>query len=212
MKKINKKTLVLTSVITLLPILAGVLLWDKLPDTIATHFGMDGTPNGWSSKNFTVFGLPIMFCFFHLLSLIVTSADPKYENMSDKLYKIVVWIIPAVSWILAAVTYTYALGIEINTAKYGMAGTGILFMFIGNYLPKCKQNYTMGIKIPWTLEDEDNWNKTHRLAGFLWVAGGLLIAVNAFFGSVWLFLVITMVMTIIPVIYSYLYYKKKQKK
>ena len=70
----------------------------------------------------------------------------------------------------------------------------------------------MGIKIPWTLEDEDNWNKTHRLAGFLWVAGGLLIAVNAFFGSVWLFLVITMVMTIIPVIYSYLYYKKKQKK
>lgn len=212
MKKINKKTLILTSIITLLPIVVGVILWDNLPDSIATHFGMDGTPNGWSSKAFTVYGIPVILCFFHLLCLGITSVDPKFENMSDKLYKIVSWMIPIISWILAATCYTYACGIEINTAKYGMVGTGILFMAIGNYLPKCKQNYTMGIKIPWTLEDEENWNHTHRMAGFLWVVGGLLIAVNAFLGFVWLFLVIIAVMTVVPMIYSYLYYKKKHHK
>ena len=80
-------------------------------------------------------------------------------------------------------------------------------MIIGNYLPKCKQNYTMGIKIPWTLDNEDNWNKTHRLAGFLWVIGGVLITLNAFLGNEWVFLAITLVMTLVPVGYSYLYYK-----
>lgn len=208
MKKINKKTLILTSVVTLLPIIIGLVLWDKLPDTIPTHFGMDGTPNGWSSKPFTVFGIPSLMLLFHLLCVGVTSMDPKYDQMSEKLFAIVLWIWPACSFLVVFAGYGSVLGWEMNIAKYVMIGCGILFMVIGNYLPKCKQNYTMGIKLPWTLDNEENWNSTHRMAGFLWVVGGVLIIINAFLEWNGLFFVIVFAMTLIPTMYSYLYYVK----
>lgn len=210
MKKIDKKTLLLTSIITLVPIIIGILLWDKLPDTIPTHFGMDGTPNGWSSKIFTVFGLPMLMLFFHLLCLGITRVDPKYDNMNDTLLAIVVWICPVISLLVVVTCYGNVLGWEFNMSRYAMIGTGILFMIIGNYLPKCKQNYTMGIKLPWTLDDEENWNRTHRFAGFLWVAGGAFITINAFLEWEWLFLIIVFAMVLIPTIYSFLYYKKNR--
>ena len=83
MKKTDKKTLVVTSIVILVPIIVGCLLWSKLPDMIPTHFGMDGTPNGWSSKPFTVFGIPIFLLGVHWLNLGITSQDPKYENIND---------------------------------------------------------------------------------------------------------------------------------
>jgi len=212
MKKINKTTLILTSIITLLPILAGLVLWSKLPDTIPTHFAMDGTPNGWSSKAFTVFGLPALLLVFHLVCLVVTSQDPKYDAISNKLFGIVLWTCPVISILVAMTCYTAALGMTLNISKYMIVGTGILFMVIGNYLPKCKQNYTMGIKIPWTLDDEENWNHTHRFAGFLWVIGGIFVIISAFFEWEWMFLVIVFLMTGIPMIYSYLYFRKNRKK
>ena len=211
MKKIDKKTLLLTSIITLIPIVVGLLLWDKLPDTIPTHFGMDGTPNGWSSKPFTVFGLPAIMLLFHLLCVSITSVDPKYDNMSAKLFGLIVWICPVTSLLVVVASYGSALGWEMNISKYVMFGCGVLFMIIGNYLPKCKQNYTMGIKLPWTLDDEENWNRTHRFAGFLWVVGGVVIAINAFLEWEWLFLVIITIMVFVPTVYSFLYYKKSRK-
>jgi len=211
MKKIDKKTLLVTSIITLLPIVVGLLLWDKLPDMIPTHFGMDGTPNGWSSKPFTVFGLPALMLFFHWLCLGVTSVDPKYDNINDKVLGIVVWICPVISLLVVVASYGSALGWEMNISKYVMFGCGVLFMVIGNYLPKCKQSYTMGIKLPWTLDDEENWNRTHRFAGFLWVAGGAFIAINTFLEWEWLFLVVVFVMVLIPTIYSFLYFKRNKK-
>ena len=207
MKKIDKKTLILSSLVTLIPLVIGCILWKQLPDVIPTHFGMDGTPNGWSSKTFTVFGLPLLMLFFHLLCIGITTQDPKYENMSGKLFGLIVWLIPVISLIVVVACYGGAVGWDINMSKYTVAGTGVLFIIIGNYIPKCKQNYTMGIKSPWTLDNEENWNKTHRLAGFLWVIGGVLITLNAFVGNEWVFLAITLVMTLVPVGYSYLYYK-----
>ena len=87
---------------------------------------------------------------------------------------------------------------------------GALFVIIGNYMPKCKQSYTIGIKIPWTLNDEENWNKTHRMAGFLWVIGGVVIMATAFLGTFQLLFVVLIPMVIIPFVYSYLLYKKNK--
>ena len=88
---------------------------------------------------------------------------------------------------------------------------GVIFLVTGNYLPKCRQNYTIGIKLPWTLDDEENWNYTHRLAGKLWMIGGVLIILLGFQTVVppmAVSLTIMVVMTMIPAIASYLYYKK----
>lgn len=207
MKK-YRGTLILTSLIILLPMLIGVLLWNQLPDQVATHFGMDGTPDGWSSRGFTVFGLPLFLLAVQFICAYVTQMDPKSRNISDKMMTLVLWIIPVISLLVPVTIYGYALGFETNYSAYGMAFVGVVFIIIGNYLPKCRQNYTVGIKLPWTLNDDENWNHTHRMAGFLWVVCGFAVVANAFLQWTWLFLVAVVVMVAAPTIYSYLFYKK----
>lgn len=109
MKKEIKKTLIITSIITALPILVGVVLWNQLPDTIATHFGSDGTPNGWSSKWFTVFGLPLFLVIINAICTIGCEKDPRRSRYPEKMMKIVYWICPIVSWFCAVSIYSNAM-------------------------------------------------------------------------------------------------------
>ncbi len=209
MIKKNLVKIIISSIIILLPIIAGLLLWDMLPEKVPTHFGPDGTADGWSSKPFAVFFMPAFVLAVHLICIFATSLDPKYKNITDKPFGLVLWICPVLSVLVSALMYLTALGYMVNVTTFMMLFTGILFVAIGNYLPKCRQNYTIGIKIPWTLNDEGNWNATHRFAGALWVVCGLLLMACAFFKSAWIVFICTVsVMVIIPIVYSYLYYKK----
>ena len=88
MIKQHKKMLILTSVITLLPIFIGLLLWRQLPASVATHFGVDNQPDGYCSKAFAVFGLPVMMLFFHLICIVATNIDPKRKNISKKVFHV----------------------------------------------------------------------------------------------------------------------------
>ena len=172
MFKEYKGKIILTSVITLVPILLGLLLWNKLPDQIPTHWNAEGVIDGWSSKAFAVFALPGILVFFHLLCVLASSMDPKRKNYSGKLLGIVFWICPVISLVMMGVMYGTALGMKLKVDVIMLVLVGVTFLVVGNYMPKCKQNYTMGIKIPWTLNDEENWNYTHRFAGKLWMASG----------------------------------------
>jgi uncharacterized membrane protein len=107
--------------------------------------------------------------------------------------------------------YATALGHKVSVEIIMPLFMGALFVIIGNYMPKCKQSYTMGIKLPWTLDDEENWNKTHRMAGFLWVTGGVVIMATAITGALWISFVLFVPMVAVPVVYSYLLYKNKNK-
>lgn len=212
MKKDVKKTLIITSIITALPILIGVVLWNRLPDTMATHFGSDGMPNGWSSKWFAVIGLPIFLAVLNVFCIAATENDPRRERYPEKMMKLVYWICPVCAWICAIGIYANALGFELtNLGRYMSLMLGVMFLVIGNYLPKVKQNWYLGIKLPWTYADEENWNKTHRLAGKLWFVGGLLFILNFFLQIRGIELWLMIVLVLIPVIYSYLYSRKKNK-
>ena len=213
MLKRNKKIIILTAIITLLPIVMGLLLWNQLPDQIATHFGMNGEPDGRSSKAFAVFGLPAILLAVHLVCTLATSADPRKENISDKMLRLVLWICPIISLITNGSVYLIAIGKPINIGLICMILVGIMFIFVGNYLPKCRQNYTMGIKLPWTLADEENWNKTHRMAGWLWIVEGIIFLIAAVIGKMnaWIFFSTIAVTVIVPTVYSFLYHLKKQK-
>lgn len=213
MKTNVKKTLLITSIITALPILIGVFFWNQLPDKMATHFGNDGTPNGWSSKWFSVFGLPIFLVVINAVCTLATENDPRRAKYPEKMMKIVYWICPVVSWICALSIYGYSFGFELtNMGQYMSLFLGGVFVILGNYLPKVKQNYYLGIKLPWTYADEDNWNKTHRLGGKVWVIGGLLFILNFFLKihgiEIWLILA----MVLIPTVYSWLYSKRNKNK
>ena len=207
MIKKNLKILMLTSIVIILPMLAGLLLWEQLPEQIPSHWNASGEIDGWSSKPFVVFGLPLILLAAQWLCTLGSAADPKKENHSVKLIQLVLWIIPVLSVLLHAVTYAVALGKEVQMEMVMPVFIGILFTIIGNYLPKCKQNYTIGIKIPWTLNSEENWNKTHRFAGWLWVLCGLAITLTGFFGGFWVFLPIVLLMVLAPFIYSYILHR-----
>ncbi len=207
----NLKTLITTSAITLLPVVAGIILWNKLPDEIATHFNAQGVADSFSSKTFAVFGMPLLLLAIHWLCTVITSADPKKQNISNKVFTLVLWICPALSVLLNSFIYLFALNYEINISFIINLFFGLFFMITGNYLPKCKQNHTVGIKISWTLNSEENWNYTHRIAGKVWFIGGLLIIFTGFLKQYWIFAVIAVIMVIIPVICSYRYYVKHDK-
>lgn len=208
--KIDRKTVILTTLVCLLPIVAGVILYPRLPEQMATHWGLGNEPNGWSSKAFAVFGLPGLLAALNLILPFALSADPKKQNMSPALVNISLWVIPVVSVMCSAMTLCYALGYSVSVARIVPAFVGVLFIIFGNYLPKTKQSYSMGIKLPWTLNSEENWNRTHRLSGFLWVIGGALFLMLTFFGwwNLYVLLGIILAMTLIPTVYSYLLYRK----
>lgn len=208
MIKKNLNILIITSIVILLPVLTGVVLWDTLPEQIPTHWNAAGEIDGWSSKPFAIFGLPLMMLAMHWLCVLGTATDPKKANHSNKLIHLVLWIIPIISVVLFALTYVAALGTEVRMEMVMPLLVGFVLTVVGNYLPKCKQSYTIGIKIPWTLHSEENWNRTHRFAGRLWLVCGLGIMLTAFVGGFWFFLPIVLVMVLAPTVYSYLLHRK----
>ena len=205
----NRKMLIVTTLICLLPLLAGALVYSRLPEQVATHFDLQGNPDGWSSRAFAVFGLPGILLAVNLLTPFALQADPKHKNMSGALVNIVIWTVPVVSLLCSGLTLGRALGYDLRIEMVLPVFMGILFILIGNYLPKTKQSYTMGIKLPWTLASEENWNRTHRLAGFLWVIGGAFFIVMSFIGWNFIaFLIPITLMVLVPTVYSYLLYRK----
>lgn len=211
MLKDNKKTLIITSILTILPILIGVYFWNRLPDVMATHFGANNEANGFTSKAFAVFGLPLILLAAEWFGALVTSHDPKKQNISPKMFAFVLWIVPVVSLLGAATIYPYNLGYQIDITFIAELLLGVIFIVVGNYLPKARQNYTIGIKIPWTLANEENWNRTHRLAGYLWVIGGILMVIAALTGIAkthWM-IAVFFALAIVPFVYSYWLHVKR---
>lgn len=206
MKKYNYPFLI-SCIISTLPIFAGILLWNKLPDQIPTHFQMDGTADKFSSKPFTVFGLPLILLLLHCFVIYVTINDPKRKNISEKLLKILFWIVPTTSLFATSLSYSVALGKKPDISLLTNLILGMIFVILGNYLPKSKQNYSIGIKTPWTLHSEENWNRTHRLGGWVFVISGLFFFLNAFLKSQYLLFVILFT-GVIPSLYSFILYKK----
>jgi len=211
----NKKQLFWSSVLILLPVLVGLLLWNRLPDRVATHWGLGGEPNGWSSKTFTVFGMPLFLLAIHWFCLFFTGRDVKNKDQNSKVFRLVSWLVPALSFMVFGVIYGTALGLKFQIGNIVFLFTGILFIAVGNYLPKCKQNRTIGIKVKWALENEENWNATHRMAGKVWVIGGICFMLCVFLPPVVAAVVEVggiLALVAIPTIYSYNYSKKQQRK
>lgn len=208
----HKKTLIIASLICLIPMVFGVIMWNKLPDPMPTHFGADNQPNGYSSKAFAVFGLPLFMIAMEWLCLFMSSVDPRRKNLAPKVITLVLYIIPVISLIASGGMYAMALGYNFNMSFFMSMLLGVIFIVIGNYLPKCRQTYTLGIKLPWTLANEENWNKTHRMAGPVWMLCGVVTLPCFFlprnFASALLFTAL-FTAVLVPTVYSFLLARKK---
>lgn len=206
----HKTTLIFTSIVTLFPILIGLLLWNQLPEQLATHFNSKGQPDDYSSKFFAVVGLPILMLVIQWLLIASVHVDPRRKNISPKIFSVVTWLVPIASLILCSSTYFYGLGMDISFENLGLMISGLVFIVAGNFLPKCPRNYTIGFRLSWTLEDEENWNKTHRMGGYLWILLGLAQIAGCFLGLYWILHVVLATGVLVPIIYSYSIYAKKK--
>lgn len=209
MIKKNKTAVIISTLILLLPVIIGLLLWNKLPEQVPIHWNIHNEVDGWASKTQAVFFLPGFILVMHWVCLLVTGADPKAENINGKMIHMVLWVCPIISLIVSAFVYATALGYDLSIEVMIPLIMGGMFLIIGNYLPKCRRNYTIGIKLPWTLESDENWNATHRFAGFVTVLGGGVIMATAIFANWVIFFVTVAVLILAPTIYSYLYHRKK---
>lgn len=211
MLKENKWKLLVTTGIALLPMLIGIILWERLPDVVPTHFGAGNEPDGWSSKWFAVFGIPGILAGLHLFGLTVTSLDPKHKNIGRKPIGLLFWIIPSVSLVACTLTYAVAIGVRVNIGFVITLLLGLLFIVLGNQLPRAKQNYTFGVRLPWTLDDEQNWSRTNRVAGYCMVFAGAVIAATSFWSNLWIMLGVIGLAALTPVVYSYALYRRGKR-
>ena len=208
MIKKNLKVLIITSIIILLPMAAGLVLWNRLPEQVPFHWNAAGEIDGWASKPVAVFVPSAAMLALQWLCVLVTSTDPKKQNHPEKVKVLVLWLIPIITVFISALMYVSALGVSVRVETLMPILLGLVFVAIGNYMPKCKQNYTIGIKIPWTLASEENWNRTHRFAGWVWTIGGIVMLLSGFFGIFWFTFVPVLAMVLVPFIYSFVLYKK----
>ena len=207
----RKKAILLTSLLTFIPIIIGLILWNQLPEEIPVHFNAAGEPDNYESKAFAVFFLPLFLWVVHLLTGFIILADPKKQNISDKVFMLTLYISPTAGIFGAVVMYTGALNIPVSVNMIGNLFVGIVFIIVGNYMPKTRQNYTIGIKIPWALNDAENWNKTHRFAGIVWIICGVVLVINAFLDIIWIVPVSIGAAALLPTVYSFLLYLRRTK-
>ena len=191
--------------VILFPMLWGLMIWPQLPNQIPIHFNVAGQANNFQSKPLAVFGLPLFLLLVHLFVIFMTARDPKNRTMNEKMGKVIYWLTPIVSLSVFYLIYSKALGSTTNPSVFVSALLGLIFVIMGNYMPKLKVNHTVGIRLPWTLQSEDNWHKTHRLAGKLWVLGGLILLLEAGiqFAVPYVMGIVILTIVFIPVVYSY---------
>lgn len=211
MLKENRRTLLLTSVVILLPVLAGVFLWNRLPDTVPTHWNAAGQIDGYSAKTFAVIGIPVIMLALQWLCLLLSHYGMRKKEQNHKLLTLVWWIVPCICLVVQTLILCAALGCAVDVSTWCCLLLGVLLVLIGNYLPKCRQNRFLGIRVKWTLENEANWNATHRFGGKVWVLGGLgfflclLLPGSIRFIAV---LCLSLLLVLLPIVYAWRFHKK----
>lgn len=196
-----------------IPFIIGAIVYRSMPDIMPTHFNMNNQADGFSSKNFALFGIPLFMLAVYILTYFITKEDPRKNKQSEKLISIIILFLPLLSILVSLLTIFYVRGVGLDMSKIIMIFLGLLFIVIGNYMPKVKRNYTLGIKLPWTLHSDYVWDKTHRMGAMTFVIGGIgLIIVSflpiRFYGS----LAIIIIMVLLPTGYSYYVYKNQENK
>lgn len=209
----NTKLWVLLWALALLPLIVTALLYKKLPQQVPVQWGLDGTVR-YDSRN-TIWMISGMGPLFAGMLYLLPKIDPRKRNYEKfqgwyEGFGIVLMIfLDVMTFVILSESFNPG---HISVDTVVIIAVGILLTFIGNMMPKMKSNFFMGVKNPWTLSNTEVWNKTHRLAGFLFFAAGLLIIASAFFSNAMLKFGIVMgvvlVVALIPTVMSYVWYRR----
>ncbi len=200
-----------------IPFIYFLSVQSTLPAQIPIHFNIHGQPDNWADKTSFVWLLAGMTLGVYALFLIIPLIDPKgkIKQMGNKYYILKLLLVSLMSG-LSIIMIISAKYQQIMTSKLVILLIGLMFVVLGNYMPSVKPNYFIGVRTPWTLEDETNWRKTHRFTGWLWTLGGLVIILLSLVAkSAALFLSsvsIAVIIAFLPVFYSFALFLKQRRK
>ena len=213
----KKKSDIYNVIIIACSILLTIIVYNKLPDLVPIHWNTMGEIDKYSPKAFGAFMAPVIMILTWSGMKFLPKIDPRKKNYEkfDKSYSVIVSILLTFFLVIHAVTLLAALGYGISIEKIIPLIVGVLFIVIGNYLPKSKSNFFYGIKTPWTLSSEVSWRKTHRLGGKLFVVAGIVCILSSFLlnGNIKavVFFIAIMIAAIVPIVASYFYAKNDKE-
>ena len=197
----NKKLLLITSLVTLLPIPVGLALKAWFPMDTGMDFG-------------AFYWLPALSLLgAHWLCILASCIDTGNKERNQKPLTMVLWIVPVLSNVCCGILYALMMGIEMVSLSWYFGMFGAMFAVIGNYMPKIKMNSTMGIKVSWTYSSEANWNATHRFAGKVWFIGGIVMMFGIFLpemAAAGLMVAAMIILVALPLVYSWRFYRREK--
>lgn len=206
--KLRRDSIISIVASILILIIFNILFYDKMPAELPTHWNFQGEADDYSSKFHAMVVIQGFLVLMNAFLCFMLDSDPKNNKQYNLAMTISKLSMPAIMLLIYIITVMAGFGREVKVSTILPIFIGLLFIAIGNYLPKIKRNYTMGIKLPWTLNSDENWRRTHRLGGICFVIIGLCLILSVFLKSEIVFLVPLILGGIIPAIYSYYLYTK----
>ncbi len=196
--------------------IAGAVLYSHMPERVPGHWNFKGEVDRYTSRFGGAFSMPLVTTGIYIMLLVLPLIDPRRENYQKftGAYRVMKFILVVFMAFIYLVTMLSTFGYNVPVGVVTMAGVSLLFIVLGNYMGQIRHNYFVGIKTPWTLANEQVWQKTHRLGGKLWVAAGLISLVASLIGGItgWIIMGVSLgIATVIPIIYSYLEFRRETK-
>jgi len=215
MKKITNSEIIIL-LLALIPSIYLAFIWNELPEKVPMHWNIKGEIDRYGSKQQLIWlSLLLPLSTYFILS-IIPKIDPKNQlaKMGNKYESFKFFFVMFMSLVSGVIIYASYSG-SIFSPKYILIAVSGLFMILGNYMKTLKPNYFVGIRTPWTLENKEVWKKTHYIASYLWFFGGLISMLAAFFlpqkAAFYFFMLVTAIIAIFPMVYSYLIFQKNKK-
>ena len=207
-------------IVMIIPAIYLAIIWKQIPQTVPMHFDINGKVDSYGTKSsllWLVIGLTILNAVVYLIVSNVYKIDPKkYAALNkDRLRRIAFYVVLYLAAIWVLLIYQIAHNDVSHMMKFVFIAMGLLFALLGNNMYNIKPNYFAGLRLPWTLENEDNWRRTHQFAGRLWFFGGLAFAAMVFLlnnqWAIYLAAITLAILILIPVFYSYNLYRNEIK-
>lgn len=211
----TRTTIFISITLIAISVLAGLLLWNRLPDPMPGHWNASGDIDGYISKFWGVFLVPIISIALTGLFLIIPRIDPLKANIAQFRAAFNWFIVVFMAYMLYvyALTLVAALGTPFNMTLMLLPAVGLLFIGVGYLMSGAKRNFFIGIRTPWTLSSDTVWDKTHKLGSRLFMLGGVVTILCAFLGEsgIWIMLVAMLGASFVPIVYSYVLYQRETK-
>ncbi len=211
-----KKSYLIISIIILTSLATGFYFYPQVPDKMASHWNAKGEVDGYMSKFWGVFLMPIIILAMFLLFLLVPKIDPLKANIEKfrKYFDIFIIFISLFLLYIYLLTLFWNKGMRFDMGQVMMPAVGLLIFYCGVLISKAKRNWFIGIRTPWTLSNDTVWEKTHRLGGKLFKISGIVILLGILLKNlmIWFVLIPVIVSSIYLVVYSYFEFQREQKR